>query len=303
MTKIFFTGKTGFVGEKLYQKFVELGHEIYCLVRPKSVLDTSKNTVLGDLTDYDRLISLLNKIRPEVVVHLAALTPVRESFVQPLLYQQVNYIGTVNLVHACNEILGNDFKFIMASTAEVYGENGEDVKREGQKLCPMSPYAVSKAAADTYVQMCGASYGLEYVILRCNNTYGRPYRGYFVESMMEKLMKNQLCDFYYSNNYRDYMWIDDHVNAYLTVLDKGFGVYNVAPGELITNIGMVRLIKKIIGSTSEIKIIPPPATRPSDHRGINMDTSLIRNLGWKPETSRIEGIKKLRKIYEDLEIK
>lgn len=134
MTKILLTGKTGFVGEKLYQRLVDAGHEVYCLMRPKSILDKSKDTVLGDITDYDRLISIVKEINPETVIHLAAITPVRESFTQPMIYQQINYIGTVNLVHACNEILGNNFRFIMASTAEVYGENGEDVKREGQKL-------------------------------------------------------------------------------------------------------------------------------------------------------------------------
>ena len=297
--KILLTGP-GFVGSKLKQKLIENGHDVFSLVRPKSILDKEKNTFLGDITDFDRIYQIIKELKPETVIHLAALTPVRESFKQPLLYQQINYLCTVNLVHACNKVLGNNFRFIMASTAEVYGENGEDIKREGQKLVPMSPYAISKAAADMYVQMCGNSFGLEYVLLRSNNTYGRPYSGYFVESMMEKLMANKLCDLYYANNTRDYMWVDDHINGYLTVLEKGFGVYNVAPGELITNIGMCKLMKKIVGSTSEIKAIPAPDTRPSDHRGINMDSSQIRNLGWKPLTSRVDGILKLRQMYEEI---
>lgn len=253
---------------------------------------------LGDLTDSDRITHILEEVRPEVVIHLAALTPVRESFTQPVTYFTVNTLGTVNLIQACLKALGNDFRFIMASTAEVYGENGEDVKREGQKLSPMSPYAVSKATADMYLQACGPAYGIEYVILRPNNTFGRPYSGYFVEAMMEKLIENKLCDFYNPFNSRDYMWIYDHVNAYLTVLEKGFGLYNVSPGELITNIGMIKLMKKVIGSTSELKIINPPTTRPLDHRGINMDSSLIRSLGWAPKTSRIEAINKLREMYK-----
>jgi nucleoside-diphosphate-sugar epimerase len=298
MTKIFLTGASGFIGSRLKPQLELLGHDVYFLSRPKSKLDTSKNSILGDLTDYDRIYQIIAELKPEVVYHLAALTPVRESFKQPMLYQQINYLGTINLVHACLENLGNNFRFIMASTAEVYGENGEDVKREGQKLVPMSPYAVSKAAADIYIQMCGTAFGLEYVLLRSNNTYGRPYSGYFVEAMMEKLMSNKLCDLYYPNNSRDYMWVDDHVNGYLTVLNKGFGVYNVAPGELITNIAMVRLMKKVIGSDSEIKAVDAPGTRPTDHRGINMDSGLIRNLGWEPKTSRVEGIKKLYDMYK-----
>jgi len=295
--RILLTGGTGFVGSRLRMR-LNTEHTVKSLVRPKSTLENKKDTVLGDLTDYDRLHQIVKDFKPEVVYHLAALTPVRESFKLPILYQQINYMGTVNLLHACYNILGNDFRFIMASTAEVYGENGQEVKREEQKLAPMSPYAVSKMAADKYIRMCGKAYGLETVILRCNNTYGRPYSGYFVESMMEKLKENKLCDLYYANNSRDYMWVGDHVNAYMLVLDKGCGIYNVAPGELITNIGMVRLMKEVIGSKSEVVTVDPPKSRPTDHGGINMDASLIRSLGWKPETTRIEGIQKLRAMYE-----
>lgn len=297
MTRILLTGFRGFVGSRLKDKLMDMGHDLVCVVRPKSDMKLEHCEVWGDITDYDRIIQIIEEHKPQTIIHLAAITPVRESFVQPLLYQQTNLIGMVNLLHVCNRVLGNNYRFIVASTAEVYGENGEEVKREGQKLMPMSPYAVSKAAGDMYVRMCGAAYGLEYVLLRCNNTYGRPFSGYFVESMMEKLIKNEMCEFYYPNSSRDYMWVDDHVNAYLTVLEKGYGVYNVSPGELITNMAMVRLMKKTIGSESEIKVIPPPPTRPTDHAGINMDCTLIRSLGWKPETSRVEGIKKLREMY------
>lgn len=295
--KILMDGSRGFIGSKLKAGLMNNGHDVTCIVRPKSDMKLEPCEVWGDITDYDRLMQIIESHRPEVVIHLAAVTPVRESFIQPILYQQINYIGTVNLIHACTKMLGNSFRFIMASSAEVYGENGEDVKREGQKLCPASPYAVSKVAADTYTQMCGAAYGLEYVVLRPNNSYGRPHSGYFVETMMEKLMRNDLCDLYYPNDYRDYMWVDDHVNAYLTVLERGFGVYNVAPGEPITNMAMARLIKKIIESTSEVKAVSPPSTRPTDHRGITMDTGLIRALGWRPKTSRVDGIRKLRSMY------
>jgi len=297
MTKILMDGSRGFVGSRLKVKLLEMGHDLICVVRPKSDMKLESHEVWGDILDYDRIIQIVEAYDPETVIHLAALTPVRESFIQPILYQQVNFIGTANLLHACGKALRNDYRFIMSSTAEVYGENGEEVKREGQKLAPMSPYAVSKAAADTYVRMCGAAYGLEYVLLRPNNSYGRPFSGYFVESKMEKLIKNEACELYYPNSSRDYMWMEDHVNAYLTVLERGYGAYNVSPGELITNMAMVRLMKKTIGSESEIKVIPPPPTRPTDHSGISMDCALIRGLGWKPETSRIDGIKKLREMY------
>lgn len=297
--KVFLTGARGFIGSRLKQKLIEAGHDLTCVVRQKSDMKLEPYETWGDITDFYRLEWVLREVKPELVIHLAATTPVRESFVQPIFYQQTNFFGTINLIHACREALGSDFRLIMASTAEVYGENGEDVKREEQKLVPMSPYAVSKAACDTYVRMCGTAYGLDYVMLRPNNTYGRPFSGYFVESMMEKIIKNQVCELYYPNSTRDYMWIDDHVNAYLTVLEKGYGTYNVSPGELITNIAMAKLIKKTIGSESEIKAVPPPPTRPTDHSGIHMDCSLIRALGWKPETSRIEGIKKLRAMYPE----
>lgn len=253
--------------------------------------------VYGNLTDYDRLLRLLKQYKPDVIYHLAAITPVRLSFEMPLQYQMTNYIGTVNLIHAAMEALGTDFRFIAASTAEVYGENGDIVNTENSNLKPMSPYAVSKAAVDTYIQMCQAVYGLQAVVLRANNTYGRPHSGYFVEQRLEELMRGEHIKLYNSHHLRDYMFFPDHILAYLTVLERGQGVYNISPGELISNIIMVKLMRRVIGSSSTIEEIAPPANRPADHRGINLDAGILRMLGWAPLFTREEGIRMLHSTY------
>lgn len=298
MTRILLSGCSGFVGSWLKPKLEENGYEVAGLSRRGE--ENSK--VFGDLTNYKSLVRAVGTVKPEIIINLAAITPNRLCFEYPRLYQETNYMGSVNLVHACLEVLGSDFRFIQASSAEVYGENSWALKREGQRLEPMTPYAVAKAAADKYLSMCGKIYSFDYAMLRCNNTFGRPHSGYFVETMMEKLVKNVVCNLYTPGHMRDYMWIEDHVNAYLTVLKKpfetAFRVFNVSPGEPISNLEMVLLMKRIVDSKSEVKLVPPPENRLFDHTSLVLDSTRIKRLGWKPLTSRRDAILKLRGMYE-----
>lgn len=296
MSNILLLGKTGFIGSHLYPRLVEKGYSVTPLLRFGS--RNVEGGIQGDLLNEESIDHAVAAVKPEIVVHLAALTPQRESWKYPSLFAATNFIGTVNLVNSCVKFLGSNFRFLAASSAEVYGDNGYTIKREDQPLRDQcSPYAVSKAAADGYVKLMQETVGFEGVRLRCNNTFGRPRSGYFVESMLEKILENKTVDLYHPNHVRDYMWVDDHVSAYLTVLERGYGVYNVSPMEPITNLGMVKLMAKTLGCQPQIVPTVPPPARPADHKSLILDSTLIRALGWRPETNRVDAIGKLRAMY------
>lgn len=334
MSKVLMTGASGFIGKHLVKRLRKEGYNIFPFIPQSSqnagVFHQDPFVRVGDLTDYESLYRAVQTVVPEVIIHLGALTPVRLSWLEPIHYQMVNYMGTVNLIEACINILSPmKFRFIYASTAEVYGEpkNPVSTRYIGNKLAfceeehlnPISPYSVSKACAEHYLQMRRLSYPFKLTVLRANNTYGRPYSGYFVESMMEQILypikeaeklkekypdtvvmyKKPTVTLYYPNHIRDYLFIDDHVNAYAHVLENKLeGIYNVAQGEPISNIEMVWLMASLMGVNVEIREREPDLPRPCDQKAIIQDCTKLRRAGWKPEYTRAQGILKLRAMYK-----
>src|SRR5213594_1485283 len=178
---VLITGITGFFGSRLAARLVSQDYTIYGLVRHSSQrelrrlqgIDSQIHLIEGDLGRYHSVLSAIQTSQPSIIFHLGALTPVRLSFDDPYPYISTNFEGTVNLVHAILREAPNA-RLIVASTAEVYGwQDGNRPIREDAKLNPASPYAVTKSAADQYVQMADRVYHLKGTVLRPINSYGR----------------------------------------------------------------------------------------------------------------------------------
>jgi nucleoside-diphosphate-sugar epimerase len=236
---------------------------------------------------------------PDFVIHLGALTPVRLSYENPFPFLRVNFQGTCNIVHAIVEAAPRA-RLIYASTAEVYGWQGNNPIQETAMLRPASPYGVSKSAADEYVQMAGKVFALKYTILRCNNTYGRKgERGFLVEYVIASILKGGPVYIGAPNHVRDYMFVDDHVAAYLLCLeDEAEGeVFNVSPGNPTTNLELAKEIAHCLSYSGQIiegSYPPGYPYRPArwDTQYIVLDSSRIRNkLGWTPSVTLREGLK------------
>lgn len=308
MTNVLVTGCTGFIGSNLTKKLIEQGYNIYGLVRHVSRAGLAPlNTVLdkirlieGDLTIYHSINSAVSAAQPQFVVHLGALTPVRLSFENPFPFIAINFQGTVNIVHVMLE-KAPKARLIYASTAEVYGwqEKHEPIK-ETASLNPASPYAVSKEAADKYVRMAMKIYGLMATILRPINTYGRRgEKGYLVEYLVSSMLSGKTCYVGAPDSVRDYMFVDDHVNAYLLAMESESAigeVFNVSPGNPVTNRQLTDIIAKIIGfeGKSVYGTYPPGyPQRPilCDPNYLVLDSTKIREtLGWKPAQTLKEGL-------------
>lgn len=309
------TGCTGFIGSNLALRFVERGDEIYALVRHTTKRDFTIlgkaveriRFIEGDLADYHSLESAIESSSPHVVVHLAAMSPVRLSFEDPFPYIRANFVGTCNLIHAILK-RAPSARLVAATSAEVYGWQAREPVKENARLCPSSPYGVSKAAADEYIQMAMRVYGLRATVLRCNNTYGRKEDSkFFIEYAISSMLRGEPVYVGTPGHIRDYMYVDDHLNAYLLAMENNDAVgnvFNVSPGNPISNIEVIKRIAKILGFTKEVvtgSYPPGYPMRPGrvDTDYIVLDSSNIRaRLGWKPTVTLDEGLKRTIELWK-----
>jgi len=314
VTNVLVTGCTGFIGSNFTIKLVEDGYNVYGLLRHVSrkglaplngVLDRIR-LIEGDLTIYHSVGSAVSAAQPQFVIHLGALTPVRLSFENPFPFVAINFQGTVNVIHAMLE-RAPKARLIYASTAEVYGwQEGREPIKETAFLNPASPYAVSKEAADQYVRMAMKIYDLMATVLRPINTYGRRgEKGYLVEYLVSSMLRGKTCYVGAPDSVRDYMFIDDHVNAYLLAIksEKAIGeVFNVSPGNPVTNRELASVVAKIIEFEGKIvygSYPPGYPQRPTmwDPSYLVLDSTKIRRtLGWKPSVTLREGLTKHLKV-------
>jgi len=313
MSTVLITGITGFVGSHLAAELVKKGYDVYGTVRRSAsrdprVLEKYLNDITmltTDITNYSSVLHTLKSSKPDIVMHTAALTPVRDSFERPFEYEQTNTYGTMNVAHAMLELPDpKTRKLIFASTAEVYGIQEKEPIQEEVSLRPISPYAASKAAADIYVRMMSQTYDLNGVILRPTNTYGRKFdKSFIVEYLVTEMLKGNKVYIGAPDSIRDYMYIDDHVNAYLLAMEKEEAkgnVFNVGTGVGISNRELAEKIADKIGyNKSRIsfgKYPPGYPYRPfvSDQPYIVLDSSKIRStLGWKCTVPLDRGLDKV----------
>jgi GDP-4-dehydro-6-deoxy-D-mannose reductase len=317
--KVLITGILGFVGSHLAEKLVDSGYEVYGVVRRvanrnlEAIEKILKDVTLisGDITDYVSIRNAMKTVNPDIVTHLAALTPVRDSFERPFEYQQANLVGTMNVAHALLELPDPQTrKIVAASTAEVYGLQGKEPLKETLTLRPTSPYAVSKAAADLYLQMMFRTYNLHGTVIRPANSYGRKFDASFIiEYLVTQMLKGGEVYVGAPDSIRDYMYVDDHVNAYLLIIKsaKADGqIYNAGTGVGISNRKLAEIIAEKIGySNKKIRFGHYPPGYPyrpsiSDQPSIVLDAVKIRKaLNWSPKFSLNEGINKVISYFQE----
>ena len=302
--RVLITGVTGFIGNALARELVELGHDVYGLVRFISMhreVPEGVTKVVGDLTDYHSLVSIVESVRPEVVFHVGALTPVSLSYRQPRAYAEVNYIGTINLLEALRKHAFESIRLVaVAGTTEMF-DTTEKI-RDGVPFRPESPYAVSKVATTLYAEYMFRAYGLPVVTVIPTNTYGRAnvrQSHYFIEKLIVSMLRGEekIC-LGNPNAVRDWMFREDHVEAYLAVMRKvldgntevlGQRFY-FGTGEGHTTRETAELIKKLIGWGGEL--VWGVFRRPSETASIVVDYSKAKEvLGWEPRWDLVTGLK------------
>ena len=298
--RVLVTGATGFIGSQLVPKLVEQGNEVYSLERyvtGRYVLGQNREvrTVFGDLKDFFAVRRIIREVQPDVVVHLAAISPVAYSYDHPQEIIETNLLGTVNLAECCLREAPNFRQFLLASSSETYG-NGPTPKTEETPQNPNSPYAVSKLACEKYLLYMSDAHNFPITILRNFNTYGRTSNTHFVveRTIVQMLQENavRLGD---PKPIRDFVYADDHVSAYLSCLEKpkkSIGqAFNFCTGRGVSIKELVELLGELTNFKGEIVWNTIPA-RPLDIEVLVGDNSKAKQmLGWEPKHRLEDGLK------------
>ncbi len=306
---ILVTGGAGFIGSNFVYYMLEKhpDYRIVCIDKLTYAgnLETLRSAMengnfrffKGDITDRTAVYSLFEEENFDAVVNFAAESHVDRSIEEPEVFLKTNILGTQVLLDAARKY-GN-IRYHQVSTDEVYGDLPLDRPdlffTEETPIHTSSPYSASKASADLLCMAYYRTYGLPVTISRCSNNYG-PY--HFPEKLIplmiiNALHKKELPVYGEGLNVRDWLYVEDHCKAIDLVLHKGrIGeVYNIGGHNEKTNIEVVKKIISILGrDESLIKYVKD---RPGHDMRYAIDPTKIRNeLGWYPETSFEEGIKK-----------
>lgn len=312
--KVLITGVTGFIGGEIARELVkDNDNDVACIVRVSSntnMFEPIKDIInkldvrYGNFSDYHSIKKIIKDVAPQYIIHVGAQTSVRHSFELPLEFNEVNYLGTINLIHAALEVPSFK-KFIFASTMETYG--WQPVKKpfkEELVLNPASPYAASKVACEAYIRMAQKAYGLPYLISRACNTYGRRNNtGFVTEYIATTMLKNQTVYLGTPNAVRDMMYVEDHVDAYIKML-KSKNVnetFNFGTGSRTPMKEIAEKLKKLIGFKGQIVHSFPPnyPWRPVVEDFLSLDASKAKKkLGWKPKYSLDEGLKRVVEYWK-----
>lgn len=263
----------------------------------------------GDINDRALVAGILRDFKPDAVMHLAAESHVDRSIDGPMEFVETNVVGTANLLEVCRHYWreqNRSFVFHHVSTDEVYGSLGETgLFHEGSPYRPNSPYSASKASSDHLVRSWHRTYGLPVKITNCSNNYG-PFQ--HPEKLIPLMILNAaegkpLPVYGKGFNVRDWLYVDDHVQALWTVLQHGLigETYNIGGDTEVRNIDVVRsiclLLDEKLGSLQDgmarEQLIEFVEDRPGHDQRYAMDNSKINNqLNWYPTETFESGISK-----------
>ena len=324
--KILITGGAGFIGSAVVRLAIARGHSVVnvdaltyaaCLDNVASVADHPNYAFEQvDIRNRAALDVVFSTHNPDAVMHLAAESHVDRSIDGPADFIETNINGTFNMLEAARTYWQahgrpNTFRFHHISTDEVFGSLGPTgMFTEATPYDPRSPYSASKASSDHLVRAWYETYGLPVVLTNCSNNYG-PY--HFPEKLIPVVILNALAEkplpiYGDGGNIRDWLYVEDHADALLLVLEQGeLGrSYNIGGENERTNL---ELVKTLCGILDRLRprdagpyadLITFVTDRPGHDARYAIDPSRIRDeLGWRPSVTVEEGLERTVQWYLD----
>lgn len=326
--KLLVTGGAGFIGSAVVRLAVSRGHHVVnldaltyaaCLENVAPVADSPLYAFeQADIRDRAALDRIFATHDPDAVMHLAAESHVDRSIDGPGDFIETNITGTYHMLEAARAHWTRKgkpagFRFHHISTDEVFGSLPNDPSQKFSETTPYdprSPYSASKAASDHLVRAWHETYGLPVVLTNCSNNYG-PY--HFPEKLIPVVILNALAGkplpiYGDGSNIRDWLYVEDHADALLLVVEKGrLGEsYNIGGENERTNLELVRTLCAILDAKrpkndgSYADQITFVTDRPGHDARYAIEPARIRNeLGWRPSVTVEEGLERTVQWYLD----
>lgn len=339
--KILVTGGAGFIGSAFVRKAAMRGDDI--LILDKMTYAASQNSIWAalelenvnlveiDLCNASLLRTEVQSFKPDKIIHFAAETHVDNSIAMPDQFVQSNIVGTFNLLREALDIWiekreygSAEFRFHHISTDEVYGElelpedaiASNNLFTENTPYSPRSPYSASKAAADHLVRAWYHTFNLPVTLSNCSNNFG-PYQ--HAEKLVPKAIQNALaCKeipiYGDGKNIRDWLYVEDHIDAIDLILKKGRPgeTYNIGASCERSNIQIVSTILELVediqpinsnlNNVSNLKSYKELITFVKDRPGHDLRyaidaTKIKEDLGWQPRNGFNEALSKTVKYF------
>lgn len=297
MRKLFVTGGAGFIGSSFIRLALDSSAEAYEVTNfdaltyagntenLKGIDESRYRFVHADIADRDAVCDALAE-GAYAVINFAAESHVDRSIDSADEFLRTNIMGTQVLLDAARK--RKAARFVQISTDEVMGslaEDPADLFTENSPLAPNNPYAASKAAAEHLVRAAHHTYGLDTLITRCGNNYGpRQFPEKFIPLMISNALEDRPVPLYGDGRQvRDWIYVDDHCRALLSLLERGRSgqVYNIGARSQRRNIEVAKAVLDALGRPHSL--IQHVKDRPGHDRRYAIDPSKVeREMGWRP---------------------
>lgn len=303
--KIVVTGGAGFIGSNIADAYIDRGHEVHIIdnFSTGQMMHVNRKAILHQLDITDAAaVSLIERLRPDLLSHHAAQMDVRHSVADPAYDARVNILGFINMLEACKR--AGVKKVVFASSGgAVYGEQDIFPAPEDHPTQPASPYGVSKRAGELYLSYYRQAFGLPYIALRYANVYGprQSAKGeagvvaIFVTALLAGKAPVINGD---GRQTRDYVYVGDVVAANLAALECPYvGPVNIGTGVETDVVEIFEQLRSAAGQT--VEAVHGPA-KVGEQRRSSLDTRLASQvLGWKPEVALADGLRRTAAYYRE----
>jgi UDP-glucuronate 4-epimerase len=310
LASVLVTGAAGFIGSHLVERLVADGHQVVGLdafddaydpaIKRRNLEGALRHKafrlVEGDVRDRDALSKAADAV--DIVVHLAARAGVRASLRDPLLYEDVNVRGTMNVLAVCSE--KNVSRLIFGSSSSVYGMSAQPPFSEDDPAArPISPYAATKRAAELMCFTHHHLHGLPITCLRFFTVYGPRQRpDMAIHQFTRRIDRGErITLFGDGTSARDYTYVDDIIDGVMASLSlaSGFDIINLGGAETTQLRELVSLVEKALGKRAQIEWLPD---QPGDVAVTFADVSKARRLlGYAPKVKVPEGVARFVEWY------
>ena len=311
--KIVITGGLGFIGSHLCDLLAKQNHQIILISKSFSkkanITNTSKNVKIEklDVTNYSKLGTFLEKIKPDVIVHLAGNTSHSASFEKPMSDIDVNAKSTLFILEKIRQV-NKKCKFILGSTFIVIGKPKKLPVNENSTCNPTTIYGANRLLSEYYCNIYHEVYGLDTLTFRITNSFGPREQVISTKNAVnflihEAFLGKTVTIFKKGNFFRDIIYVSDVISGIKTIMKKGKSgeLYWISSGKKIWFYELGKILEKL--TDAKVKFVKEPNyTKKVDVGNFVVDNSKLRALGWKPKINLNQGIKETLEYFKSEKI-